>query len=227
MSRAATTILGIVISPVVITFAATSVWAVVHGVSSRQWLWLIGAAYLLVKLARFHREPLLSIDLRDVDSDPPLFRTVLDRPSAVAPILGLAALPFLAVGIIAPLRQSALAATPAAAGDSALPSLADLFAQAKAQPVEAIAYPPTPVVWPGELSHFIARADGSLESFAFRPGKRGLAVGDAQVPCRVAANVEIAMPGGALRAAGIVSATIAGTAPLGEPVLEVTEIRWE
>ncbi len=192
-----------------------------------EWLWLVGAAYLLVKLARFHREPLLSIDLRDVDTDPPLYRTLLDRPSAVAPILGLAALPFLAVGIIAPLRQGVLAATPAAAGESAPPSVADLFAQAKAQPVDAIAYPPTPVVWTGELSHFSARADGSLGSFAFRPGKRGLAVGDAQVPCRVAASVQLAMPGGALRGTGTVTATIAGTGALGEPVLDVTEIRFD
>ncbi|MGH7804619.1 MAG: hypothetical protein ACREQJ_09745, partial [Candidatus Binatia bacterium] len=193
-----------------------------------EWLWLVGAAYLLVMLPRFHREPLLSIDAVDGDRDPPLYRTLLDRPSVGAPILGLIALPFLAVGLVAPLRQGALAATPAATiAEPAGPSVADLFAHAKTQPGDAIVYPAEAVLWTGELSHLVAREDGALGSFSFKPGKRGLAVGDAQVPCTVPAGVSIPLPDGALRRSGTVIATIAGTGALGEPVLAVSEIRWE
>ncbi len=87
-----------------------------------------------------------------------------------------------------------------------------------------IHYPEDVVIFSGQLSHFITRSDGKIDSFTLRVNKFGLNVGDATLTCEVDGMDTFYLSPELLCSQGIVIGLLKNHSGLGEPKLSVKEM---
>mgnify|MGYP003586122425 CR=1 FL=1 len=197
-----------------------------------EWLWLLGAAYLLGGLLP-PRAP-----------DAPLNRSFLDRPALRALLLAVLASPFLVLAVRIPLNRAArlreapvaLPADPAAvlAGcglaeefarqGSVLQDIAYYREFAGHEDPEEIVYPAHVVMFAGEGSYFESRDDGTLKAFVLQVNKSGLGVGDARIDCEVQRGAGLRVPAGTAKLRAVVVGVLEGNGSLSEPEIDVADL---